>query len=389
MTEAAKQFLFLLKTHVNNETIPDGYHFDIGRVFSLAKIHNVLPMVYDAAAKSAENVSFFRNEVVMSVGHQMIKNNAFRFLYNNIKTSGIDIIVVKGPVCSSCYNNPDYRLSSDFDIVVKKSQKESLERYLCENDFQKKGESFYNPVNGLYIEVSTELGEGNNDLKNIADDAFEGFFDRIILVDGYSTLDITDHFVYLIYHAYKHFIESGFGIRQIIDILLFAKKYKLDIDIDLALEMLKKAGAYTFACNVFCLIESVFDFCFDLFDFKADESILCLDGFAEDVLSAGVFGKSSEDRLHSATLVTAAVSGEEKSGLIKTAFPSYKVMKARYSVLKYLPVLLPVIWLFRLIQYIFKVISKNNNVSPLKTVEIANSRIDLMRKMGIINKQSD
>ena len=44
---------------------------------------------------------------------------------------------------------------------------------------------------------------------------------------------------------------------------------------------------------------------------------------------------------------------------------------------------------YGLIQYIFKVISKNNNVSPLKTVEIANSRIDLMRKMGIINKQSD
>lgn len=377
-------FLFLLKTHINNEKLPDGYHFDIGRVFSLAGIHNVLPMIYSAAEGSSEDIILYRQKVKNSVAFQMMKNANFSHLYNNIIDNSIEATVLKGVICSSAYPNPDYRLSSDFDIVVKEEDRSSLHDFLLSEGFFCKGDNYLDESTGLYIEVSTSLGEGDGWIKDTAERVFDGFFDRCISVDGFRTLSHTDHFVYLIYHAFKHFIGSGFGVRQIIDIFLFVKKYNAYIDYERSKEMLSEMNAFSFACNIFLLIEKYFDYIFDGFDYKNDQSALCPDDFLADLLSAGVFGKSSEDRLHSASLVLSAVNDNGNKSVLKTVFPSYKIMKSKFAFLKYLPFLLPVMWIYRLVVYLFKLIGKKKNVSPVRTIEIAESRIELLKTMGII-----
>ena len=384
MNDYENSFLFLLKTHINNEKLPDGYRFDIGRVFSLAGIHNVLPMIYSAAEGSSEDIILYRQKVKNSVAFQMMKNANFSHLYNNIIDNSIEATVLKGVICSLAYPNPDYRLSSDFDIVVKEEDRSSLHDFLLSEGFFCKGDNYLDESTGLYIEVSTSLGEGDGWIKDTAERVFDGFFDRCISVDGFRTLSHTDHFVYLIYHAFKHFIGSGFGVRQIIDIFLFVKKYNAYIDYERSKEMLSEMNAFSFACNIFLLIEKYFDYIFDGFDYKINQSVLCPDDFLADLLSAGVFGKSSEDRLHSASLVLSAVNDNGNKSVLKTVFPSYKIMKSKFAFLKYLPFLLPVMWIYRLVVYLFKLIGKKKNVSPVRTIEIAESRIELLKTMEII-----
>lgn len=389
VTDFEKQFLFLMRVHVNNEKLPDGYRFDVGRVFSLAALHNVTPMVYDSAKDSAEDVFRFKSAVVRSVGHQMMKNAAFRELYKKLSAHDINVIVLKGPICARCYNKPDYRLSSDFDIIVSECDRERLSEFLLKNGFTRKNESYTNNDMGLYLEVSTQLGEGADAIKIPADEAFDGYEDRLMTTEGFTTLGVTDSFVYLIYHAFKHFVGSGFGIRQLVDIMLFTRCHADDIDFDLSCSMLSHIGALTFASNVFFAAEKLFGFSTECFDYKYDEKILCFDDFVNDLLSAGVFGKSSEDRLHSASLVTSAVADKGNQSFIKTVFPPYNVMKSKFPCLRYVPFLLPLFWFFRLVGYVIKVINKKNNVSPAKSIEIAQSRIGLMKKMGIIKQQTD
>ena len=43
-------------------------------------------------------------------------------------------------------------------------------------------------------------------------------------------MTLTDHLLYLILHALKHFLYSGFGIRQVCDIALFSERYRDEID---------------------------------------------------------------------------------------------------------------------------------------------------------------
>lgn len=389
MTDFEKQFLFLIRSEINNEKLPDGYRFDVSRVFSLAALHNLTPIVYNSSKDSSEDISRFKNIVVKTVAHQMMKNTAFRDLYNDLMGQGIRVVVLKGPVCASFYNNPDCRLSSDFDIVVSEYDRDKLRHFLLEQGFCEKNDSYINKDTGLYLEVATQLGEGTENIKNSADEAFCNYEDRLVTMAGYQTLGYTDNFVYLLYHAFKHFIGSGFGIRQLVDIVLFTRCYEEMIDFESAKKMLSHIGVLSFACNIFYAAEKLFDFSLKPLNYKAYEEILCYDDFVADLLSAGVFGKSSEDRLHSASLVTSAVSEKGHQSFIKTVFPPYCIMKRKFPILSYLPFFLPFFWILRLFTYCVNVVDKNKKVSPSKSIQIAKSRIELMKKMGIIKQQTD
>ncbi len=386
LTEAEKQFLYLFRCHVNNEDLPDGYHFDVGRVFSLAQIHNVLPAIYDISSKSDENVSLYKMSAVRLYAGQVLKNTAFRDLYSELQTEGTDIIVLKGPVCAVCYNNPDYRLSSDFDIVVSDEQKEQLHHFFINKGFQQKKDSYFHPDSGLYIEVSTQLGEGEGVIKELADRTFDGYRDRCVVIDSYKSLGYTDCLVYLVYHAFKHFIGSGFGIRQLADINLFIKKFREEIDFAQVCDMLSEMGIMSFFENVLVACKKIFLLDDVLISLDESAEYICTDGFIEDLLSAGVFGKSSEDRLHSANLVLNAVNNKNKTGLMNAIFPPYRVMKNKFGILERFPILLPFFWFIRFFEYVIKSFGKNKKTSPAKSIEIARNRIDMMKKMGIIEQ---
>ena len=87
---------------------------------------------------------------------------------------------------------------------------------------------------GLYIELhqspfppdAYEMGDSNG--------YFAAAASRAMTVDvegaGIRTLNGHDHLLYLLLHAFKHFIHSGFGIRQVCDIVLWAETYGGSVD---------------------------------------------------------------------------------------------------------------------------------------------------------------
>ena len=381
MDKVYGDFLYLLKCYINNEKAPADFSFNVGEVFSLAVIHNVVPMVYSAASGTQCDVSMFKNRTLALAGMQIQKNINFSLLYKELSEAGFDVMVVKGPVCAAVYPQSDMRLSSDFDVIVKEDDYAEICGYLTSHGFDGADGVYKSESRGLYIEISTSLGEGSDRLKSIADSLFDGFWARSIISDGYRTLSHTDHMLYLIYHAFKHFVGSGFGIRQILDIMLFAEHYKDDIDFGFVADSLNKMNAIGFFNNVFYLIEKVFDRHIVSY---SNENI-CFDVFLSDVLTAGVFGKSSEDRLHSSSMVSDAVENDGKRSMKSALLPPFSVMKKRYKILKILPFLLPFFWLGRILSYGFKCIFKRKRSSPKKSIEIADSRIDMMKKMGIVN----
>lgn len=390
MKDYKNQFLYLFRCALEGERAPGGYAFSADEVFSLASVHNVLPLIFSALPSDFEKSEDLKKACMINAVSQTRKNLAFASLYASLCGEKIDITVLKGPVCASLYPQPDLRLSSDFDILIDFDDDDFLDLFFKENGFKEKNGSYFNEKNGLYIEVKLSPAEGTGRLRRQAEKMFDGFENRRTFVGGYKTLSYTDNMLYLIYHAFRHFTGSGFGVRQLADIALFALSYREKIDFGFVFGKLGLINAEGFAYNIFNTAEKVFDFDFSFIVKNAPQEILCHNEFIEDLLNAGIFGKSSENRLHSAAAVSSSVengSGSRFRSVLSSAFPGYSVMKNKYPILSRLPFLLPLFWLVRIVHYVFKAIFKRNRISPSESIKIADERTLLMKKMGIIKRK--
>ena len=82
--------------------------------------------------------------------------------------------------------------------------------------------------------------------------------------------------------------------------------------------------------------------------------------------------------------VSAQNRGEAGSnGLLKSLFPTAQELEGRYPYLKDKPMLLPVAWTDRLVNY-YRELAKTRANSPAESIRIGNERIDLLKQYDIL-----
>ena len=361
-------FLNILKTALAGQ-LWDPLHSlsddDWNAIFHLARVHKVLPLVYQAAytLMDPDDAARIRIRVRKTVMLQTLKTHEFLLLNENLREAGCEPIVVKGLVCRNLYPQPDLRPSSDEDILIPEDQFADCCRVLrefgmdtdipedkwpeyFEVTFQKKDSPLYLEVHkSLFSPQSEAYGHWNCFFENARECAIR---DAEVL-----TLSGTDHLFYLLCHAFKHFIHSGFGIRQVCDIVLYANKKGQSVDWKQVYDNCCKIRAEYFAAALFRIGESYLgfdpvkagypDFWQEL---PAEETDMLM-----DLLSAGVYGSATKSRVHSSNLTLNAVSadrqGRRGKGLKTSLFPSAQDLSGRYPYLEKRPWLLPVAWLLR------------------------------------------
>lgn len=184
------------------------------------------------------------------VAAQTQRTEAFLELYRSFSEAGLYPIFMKGIMCRQMYGEYcDHRPSGDEDILIKKEEYRSAETVLKEQGYLPEWDnvtlkqmeelqeiSFFNGESGLYIELHLNPMGHDNDLRCQMNDCFNRVFGNYceVNIDGtiIRTMSPTDHFLYLVLHAFRHFTAGGFGIRQVLDILLYEKQYKESLDWD-------------------------------------------------------------------------------------------------------------------------------------------------------------
>jgi hypothetical protein len=175
---------------------------------------------------------------------QAIQENEFLNLILALQKQGLDPVVMKGPVCRNLYPRPLLRPSVDDDLLVADEQTAAYHAALLDFgmtadepdvDLDKAWElSYHKPNSPLYIELHKRLFDPNSAAFEDFNAPFEGALDRAIPVTiqdvTLKTLAPADHLLFLILHAFKHFLHSGFGMRIIADICLFTWRYGEQIE---------------------------------------------------------------------------------------------------------------------------------------------------------------
>lgn len=414
MNVVSERMLEAMKCFLNGEKVlwKDGMEpAQWEELFRLSQHHQILPMVYDAVYSCPafgtcppQLVQMIKGQVIRQVMVQSRKTEEFLQLYRKLLEKELTPLVVKGLVCRNMYREPDYRASGDEDVLIPAEQFRDCADVFQENgmlpaepdkNLDEEGEvPYYRAGGALHIELHKELFSSESEAYGNLNAFFSDVFERKIReeIGGVSvyTMCHTDHLLYLILHAFKHFLHSGFGIRQVCDIVIFADVYGEDIDWDFVLGRCREIHADVFAASLFDIGRKYMNFDPEKACYPASWSSLEADGgdLLEDLLDGGVFGDSSLSRKHSSNITLQAVSEDKKgkkasASIVQSLFPDRKYMERTYSWLEKYPFLLPAAWGFRIGKYL-KESGKQGGNSAMESMEIGSRRVDLMKKYKII-----
>ena len=378
-------------------------------LFRLAQEQHVLPIVvesiYGSNAFQSQPDSWRQQVIQKSIRitmGQTVRTSAFLELFEKMQQAGLHPLVMKGLACRVLYPSPDSRPSSDEDLLVSPEEFSQAADFLKTQGFEtteknvdidREFEIGFIRRDGLYLELhkspfspqSSALGEFNAFFTEATDEA------RCLTVEGkeISVMAPHDHMLYMLLHAYKHLIYSGFGVRQVCDIILWAEQYGTEIDWKLLKRQCEQVRAWKFTLCLFGIAQ-------EYLEFRPEKAAIPLEFLEEevpyqdllmDLLEGGVYGGKDQTRKHSSTVTLRTVESEREGRsytILQTLFPEHKELAGRYSYLKRYPILLPVAWGQRLLGYGKEVLQGGRIDDGAQSLEIGKQRVELLRKLDII-----
>lgn len=395
--ETRALFLDLLRCAVHGESFDGPLSREAApAVARLAREHSVLPLLVEAGGAPLHGYAAHARRLTIS---QAGRTADFLLLYAFLNERGLYPAVMKGIVLRSLYPHPEQRASTDEDLLVRPEEFPLYHSALLDyglapvnpdTDLGASDEvSYVDKSRGLYIEVHKNAFPPDSDIYRDLDALFAGALDRCTSVTVYgqpiTTLVPTDHLLYLLCHAFKHFLLSGVGIRQVCDVGMFAERFAEEIDWASVRERCESVRIARYSAALFRIAERRLGFAMPpaFADLEVDESDMLA-----DILTGGLYGTSDVNRAHSSRITRDAVTAQKqqrrRSGALAALFPPFSSMCAGFPYLRRFPWLLPVAWIQRVWNYLFRR-RHRARANPAESVRIGRERVQLLREYGIID----
>lgn len=384
------------------------------RFFHFAMEHHVLPMVYEVTAalpafreSAGPLAQEVRYHVLQNVVGQTQRTQMFLAVYQRLRAAGLKPIVVKGLLCRELYPMPDHRVSMDEDVLVPPEAYETCHEALLkmgmllenpQEDRERTYEVTYiNPPRTLALEIHKSLFSGESAAYSSLNQFFADAPARAVEVEiqGQKIWSLAphDHLLYLLCHAFKHFLHGGFGIRQVCDILLYGRKYGGEVDWPRLYDQCRRERMDRFAAALFAIGETRLGLSLELPPVWRACAV-DPEPMLRDLLSSGIYGGADLARKHSSNITLSAVSdqkaGKEGSGsVLKTVFLPRSALVARYTYLEKWPFLLPVAWCQRIFRYLRENRGQGVGSAAAESIRLGRERVALLRQYGILDDEKD
>ncbi len=373
----------------------------------LAGEQKLLPLVYAAvrgtpgfsAAPEAVRAAA-RRQTMREAAAQTVHTEAFLRLYQALRAEGLVPVVVKGIVCRALYPQPELRPSSDEDLYLTAAEMPRFHAVLLragfvltepERDYRSAHEARYvHPDTGLVVEghwalfpteyaVYAALNVQLPDLMQRAQDWETG---GVTL----RVPDACDHLIFLLLHAFKHFISSGVGVRQLCDIALWMRRFGAQIDWQRVRAALRATHSEGFAAAVIDAGVHWFGLERAAAHIPPDWETLESAALLADALSGGVYGSADSTRRHSCTITIHAADrahrgGTGRASLCAALFPGREVMAGWYPYVARCPALLPAAWVQRIWRYLR---TRGKHTSAQDSLRVGAQRVELLRQYRVL-----
>ncbi len=381
--------------HGENSYVCD-IHMDWNEILRYAQIHQISSILYyqlKDISNSDINFKEFLKKIATFYYRDIylasIRNNSLSEINQTLCDRGIAYFIVKGPEISRFYPIPELRTMGDIDLVIKSDDIDVVRKIFCNMEFSETcdiGNEFIYRKNNLVVEVHDHLIYDKHEFSMYV--FFNDCWNHVYLEqnDHKIRLDKNFHFLFLIYHLREHFINSGVGIRQFMDIAVYIDSNSLDWNY--ITNISKRLGLWNFLSNCICLCCSWFNIPAPI-KVKAMEELF-YEQSTQHIFSNGVFGKNNEENVGNkiakeimrSKLPSKIVLGID---VVKKIFPSYHRLRylKQYSFLNRRPYLLPLAWIYRL----YRCIKHKSYEQGIAYVENAHTETsELEKKLYYFNK---
>lgn len=419
MDKTTSQLLYFLSVamETNANEIEETGEVDWNKLFCLAGIHNVIPMIYQTISIKQLNahinpglVTEWRKLAVSYSVDQIRRTAEFLEIYDKFNKAGIRVLLVKGVMLRRIYPNHDYRSSGDEDIYIHRNDFSMVDSILTASGLMKeksvikyegiRQETIYTSIKSrLIIEVHVDLFDPERELFKMMNDLFGELFEHSISenIEGITiyTLAYSYHFLFLVLHFVKHFLAFGVGIRQVCDLVMFCNTYGEEIDYPWVWQQVKQLGYDILLLNLLDIGRRYLGLEKEKIDYPSWFTMEDIHGEAllEDIIKAGSFGINDSDQMKACIMTLQAVMADRNSRLekynkhllLKTLFPERESIISKYAYCRKKPILIPLAWIHRIITY---AIQSKNPVQMLRkarrSLVIGRKRINVLKEYKII-----
>ncbi len=263
--ELSAIFLTLVRIGIGHDEQAELRGIDWQAIQALAERQGLLPIVVDGIEPLPDTVRPPKTALLQWIGEALQMEQQYavqrktavdmaRLFHDN----GIRTYVLKGEVVAECYPKPEHRISADFDCLLlpEVGEDDVWEKgnQLIENAGYKVGRGFYKnssfDLPGLMVENHRFMVpfRGNKTLRRL---------EKYLQSEMRSHKHLPSDFfhqtslcrppvmvsaLFLIEHAYSHFLHEGLNWRHVLDWVMFSEKHREEIDWDLLSAFIDEYG---------------------------------------------------------------------------------------------------------------------------------------------------
>jgi hypothetical protein len=199
-----------------------------------------------------------------------------------------------------------------------------------------------------------------------------------------QTLSSEYQLLYLCLHLLDHTLCSGFGLRQLCDIVILIKSVNNTLDWNRFYDTVKRCRLRKFVNIIFSICTVFFNVNIpDIIKPKGIEDIELLDAFMDIIVAGGIFGKRNTSNTYCDFLLqhlNFEVNVPKKNYLlyyIHILFPPKRNLNERYHYAQKYNFLLPIAWIHRIIyNFLGKHHSIHDNTAIFSTAVSESMRRD-------------
>lgn len=346
---AAKYLIELIRSVLEErKPQPKPEKVSMKQLFLTAKNNNLICMAYDAFRQIAEPEDAdimkkwqktSQSCTVMDVVQRSEGNKIFRAF---TEQGEIRILPMKGWIMKGFYPRPEYRQMGDLDFLIDRENRKKARDIMCGMGYRfVKNEcddtvDVYKKEPWMYVEIHNYMTPYENKTK------YEKIWERCKKKDGLYAMNWDDYYMFMLDHLEKHFYSSGCGVRFLLDLFIFMEKKGKELHRDVLEKEFRIRGEENFFEQLEKTALSWFGKEYHVGDTRMEKLILV----------SGAFGTDNQKYTNRQAEIRAKYKNEKSVKamyFLTRTFPEYSYMCNIYPFLYKIPILMPVMWIVRLL----------------------------------------